>query len=315
MAKKTKNSLGYKKYLLYLAVAVILLAVLVPQREQLIIGLKAIPQADAGWLLMAIGFLFMTYLISAMMYKVLARKRLKIFTTLLVQIATSFTNRVVPAGLGGLGLNTDYLIKTGHTPVESATIVGINSLVAFLSYNTLIIASLFLGGVSFSKLSSSSKIPWWVLIVFFIVFITSLSIVLKNKKIKAWLSNSAKEFKQTIALFKKQPIKLILAYLGATSVTLFFVLTLYSCAQAVGLDVTYPQAFIGYTAGIVIGAAVLTPGGLGGVEAGLYGAFVAYGNQSSLVFAAIITYRLLSYWLPILPGFVCFWWLRHKIQV
>ena len=68
----------------------------------------------------------------------------------------------------------------------------------------------------------------------------------------------------------------------------------------------------GDTTGVIVGMVTPTPGGLGGVEAGLVGAIVAYGNSSSLAFSAVIIYRLVTFWLPIIPGYLCFWLLRRR---
>ena len=62
---------------------------------------------------------------------------------------------------------------------------------------------------------------------------------------------------------------------------------------------------------VALGAAALTPGGLGGVEAGLVAGIVAFGYSTTLAFSAVIIYRLITFWLPILPGYLAFWLLRR----
>lgn len=44
------------------------------------------------------------------------------------------------------------------------------------------------------------------------------------------------------------------------------------------------------------------PGGLGGVEAGMVGVYLAFGTHASLAILAGLSYRLISFWLPTLPG-------------
>ena len=53
------------------------------------------------------------------------------------------------------------------------------------------------------------------------------------------------------------------------------------------------------------------PGGIGGVEAGMIGAFVGFKVKASLAALAVLGYRTISYWLPTLPGAVAYLRLRH----
>jgi uncharacterized protein (TIRG00374 family) len=57
----------------------------------------------------------------------------------------------------------------------------------------------------------------------------------------------------------------------------------------------------------------LAPGGVGAVDAGMIGTFVLFGLPSGEVFAAVLTYRLAAFWLPIPPGIVAFFQLRRTV--
>ena len=52
------------------------------------------------------------------------------------------------------------------------------------------------------------------------------------------------------------------------------------------------------------------PGGVGGVDAGMIGAFVLFGLPDNSVFAAVLVYRFFAFWLPLVPGIVAFFQLR-----
>jgi uncharacterized protein (TIRG00374 family) len=55
------------------------------------------------------------------------------------------------------------------------------------------------------------------------------------------------------------------------------------------------------------------PGGLGGVEGGMIGAFAAFGVNFNLAVLAVIAYRAISFWLPTLPGAIAYFQLRRKV--
>jgi uncharacterized protein (TIRG00374 family) len=60
--------------------------------------------------------------------------------------------------------------------------------------------------------------------------------------------------------------------------------------------------FLVFTFGIALGTATPTPGGLGGIEAGLVAGLIIYHVDSATALATVLLYRLLSYWLPLLVG-------------
>jgi len=55
------------------------------------------------------------------------------------------------------------------------------------------------------------------------------------------------------------------------------------------------------------------PGGLGGVEGGMIGAFAAFGVDFNLSVLAVLTYRGISFWLPTLPGAIAYFQLRRTV--
>ena len=55
-----------------------------------------------------------------------------------------------------------------------------------------------------------------------------------------------------------------------------------------------------------------TPGGLGGFEAALVAGLTALHIAAGPAVAAVLTFRLLTFWLPIVPGFIAFRWLQRR---
>jgi uncharacterized membrane protein YbhN (UPF0104 family) len=81
-------------------------------------------------------------------------------------------------------------------------------------------------------------------------------------------------------------------------------------------DVTVSGAVIvqGFFVGMVANLFPFAPGGVGAVDAGMIGTFVLFGLPSGAVFAAILCYRLIAFWLPLPPGIVAFFQLRKTVQ-
>jgi uncharacterized protein (TIRG00374 family) len=55
------------------------------------------------------------------------------------------------------------------------------------------------------------------------------------------------------------------------------------------------------------------PGGIGGVDGGMIGAFSAFGVPVQLAVVAVLAYRVFSFWLPTIPGAIAFIQLRRTV--
>jgi uncharacterized protein (TIRG00374 family) len=81
-------------------------------------------------------------------------------------------------------------------------------------------------------------------------------------------------------------------------------------------DVSVPLGVViqGFFLGMLANLIPFAPGGVGAVDAGMIGAFVLFGVPSAEVFAAVLTYRVIAFWLPIPPGIVAFFQLRKTVN-
>lgn len=100
--------------------------------------------------------------------------------------------------------------------------------------------------------------------------------------------------------------------LGALAYWGFDIATLWTCFHAFGTPPPLGVIVMAYFVGTLANALPL-PGGLGGVEGGMIGAFLAFGTPASLAVLAVLGYRAISFWLPTLPGAVAFLQLRRTV--
>ena len=71
---------------------------------------------------------------------------------------------------------------------------------------------------------------------------------------------------------------------------------------------------MGFFVGMVANLAPSPAGGVGTVDAGLIGAFVLFGIDENTVFPAILTFRLVGFWLPIPVGVAAWLQLRKTVR-
>jgi putative heme transporter len=100
--------------------------------------------------------------------------------------------------------------------------------------------------------------------------------------------------------------------IGAIAYWGFDIATLWTCFHAFGTPPPIAVIVMAYVVGALANALPL-PGGLGGVEGGTIGAFLAFGTPSSLAILAVLSYRLISFWLPTVPGAFAYLQLRRTV--
>lgn len=100
--------------------------------------------------------------------------------------------------------------------------------------------------------------------------------------------------------------------LGAPAWWGFDVAVLWSCFHAFGAAPPFTVILMCYFVGM-LGNLLPLPGGLGGVEGGMIGAFAIFGVEFNLAVLAVLTYRGIAFWLPTLPGAVAYLQLRRTV--
>jgi putative heme transporter len=103
-----------------------------------------------------------------------------------------------------------------------------------------------------------------------------------------------------------------LGVLGAPAWWGFDICVLWAMFHAFGSPPPFTVIWMAYFVG-TLGNLLPLPGGLGGVEGGMIGAFAAFGVDFNLAVLAVLSYRGISFWLPTLPGAVAYFQLRRTV--
>jgi uncharacterized protein (TIRG00374 family) len=103
------------------------------------------------------------------------------------------------------------------------------------------------------------------------------------------------------------------ALLGAIAFWGFQIAVLWAAFRAFGdappTAVLVQAFFVG-----MLGNLLPIPGGVGGVEGGMIGAFAAFGVDAGLAVVAVLVFRALTFWLPLVPGVIAFFRLRARVE-
>ncbi len=88
---------------------------------------------------------------------------------------------------------------------------------------------------------------------------------------------------------------------------------LWASFEAFGGHVPFAVLVQGFFVGMAANLVPSPAGGVGSVDAGMIAAFVLFGVPSGIVFPAVLTYRVIAFWLPIPPGVVAYFQLRRTV--
>jgi uncharacterized protein (TIRG00374 family) len=100
--------------------------------------------------------------------------------------------------------------------------------------------------------------------------------------------------------------------LGALVYWGFDIATLWAAFHAFGAPPPVPVVVMAYVIGTLANALPL-PGGIGGVEGGMIGVFLAFGVNGGDAILGVLAFRAISFWLPTLPGLLAYFQLRRTI--
>jgi glycosyltransferase 2 family protein len=288
--------------------------VLLPQLANVGDSFRALRSANWGWLAVAVVLSLFTYVASAVGLAGGVPEHLPFVPSVLSQTASSFVNRVTPANVGGMALNVRFLQKAGVDPAEAVTGVGLNAGAGAIVHLVLLV--LFVtwagqGGAGTFKIPSSSKV-----LVVIAVALALVGIVAATRRGRRLLRTHVVGFVRrsvtSIIVLARSPAKLAALFGGSFGVTLAYIGALAAAVAAFDGDLSVAQVGAVYLGASVIAAAAPTPGGLGALEAALVAGLTGVGMASGPAVAAVLSYRLATYWLPIAPGWISFRLLERR---
>jgi uncharacterized membrane protein YbhN (UPF0104 family) len=290
---------------------------LLPQIAQVSSSWHALQHVNWAWLPVIIALSALTYAASAIALIGAVPGHVPFGPAVLAQGASSFINRVSPANVGGMALNARFLHKSGTSTPASVAAVGVNALAGAVMHLVLIVVFFALAGHDLSKafkLPSASKI---LLALAVIIAVTGL--VLATRPGRRWtrrqLIPGARSAAGSLRQAAASPVKLGLLLGGSALITLAYIAGLAASVQAFGGDPGLIVTGAVYLAAAALAAAAPTPGGLGAIEAALVAGLTGVGMQPGPAVSAVLLYRLATYWLPVLPGWLCWRSLQHREYV
>ncbi|WP_327244468.1 lysylphosphatidylglycerol synthase domain-containing protein [Streptomyces sp. NBC_01320] len=276
-----------------------------------------VEQAEWGWVAAALGFSALSYIAAAMSLLGFVPERVPFVKTVLAQVAGSFVKIVAPPAVGGVALNTRFLQRSGVRPGLAVASVGASQLFGLGCHILLLAAFGYLTGTEKtpSSLTPSRTVIAGLLTVAVLVLVVTAIPFLRKFVVTRVRSLFAGVVPRMLDVVQR-PQKLFTGIGGMLLLTILFVMCLDASIRAFsGPDVpqlSYASIAVVFLAGNALGSAAPTPGGMGAVEGALTLGLIAVGLPKEVAAPAVLLYRLMTLWLPVLPGWLCFNHLTRK---
>lgn len=303
------SSAPARRRLIVAVIAAIGLYVILPQLHEFRSSFEQLHHLIWGWVLLAIVLTGLTYMAGALTYLFLSFRALPFRQVLLVQLAAMFMNRLLPAGVGALGTNFNYLRRHQHNMAQAATVVALNNIWGFLGHALLLLVVLAAtGGHGALGFNGTRYVHAFAVILAIVAVVFAAGLLINRRR----FLTAIQTIRTQILSYQTHPQDLLLALGSSMGLTFCNVLSLYCCMLAVGVHLGLAPLFFVFSFGVGAGSVTPTPGGLGGFEAGLTGGFVAYHISASHALTIALLYRLISYWLALIAGAIAFVYVQRR---
>jgi len=274
----------------------------------------AASDASPLWLATALIAAILTVPASALCIVGASGRPLSLGRTSAVELAGTFLNRIAPAGLGRAFISVRYLTHNGLSAERAVSAVAIGSVVCGIAHAIAVVVAWALVArsgaelphlinhtaviaVSFVLLLAAAAAALWLLIRPQMVANLKMRVIVLLKDLRLLTADT------------KASTQLVV---GALGVHFFYLMCFMVSLRAAGIDLDPAVAALAYFAGTALADAAPTPGGLGAAEVALASAVIAVGAPADVSVAGVLIYRLATYWMLSIAGYVSWISLRRK---
>ncbi|MFI1155683.1 flippase-like domain-containing protein [Streptomyces sioyaensis] len=277
-----------------------------------------VSKAGWEWVLVAMFFSALTYIAATMSLLGFVTERVSFVRTVIAQIAGNFVKLVAPAAIGGVALNTRFLQRAGVRPGLAVASVGASQLFGLGSHILLLLIFGYLTGTQEQTPSispSRTVIAGLLTVAVLVLVVTAVPALRKfvSRRVRSLFAGVVPRMLDIL----QRPRKLVTGIGGMLLLTAANVMCLDASIRAFGGGdkITYASIAVAFLAGNALGSAAPTPGGVGAVEGALIAGLTVAGLAADIAFPAVLLFRLLVFWLPVLPGWLAFNYLTRKGEI
>jgi uncharacterized membrane protein YbhN (UPF0104 family) len=281
---------------------------------------KALENAAPGWIAVAIALEVASCLSYVLIFRPVFCNQMPWRRSLQIGLAEVATGSIIPAsGAGGLALGA-WVLHRGGMPTDriarrSVAFFLIKSSVNFVAVAVIgTVWAIGLIGPDISLVGTALPAAAATLAIVAVLLVPRLGPGTPPGpdagKTRRALSATRRSLiggtHEAVELARSRDLTLLA---GAIGYWLFDNLALLAAYAAIGDTPALSIVLMGYLIG-QLGGLLPLPGGVGGIDGGLIGVLVLYGAPLASTVAAVLAYRLILFWVPLImgtPAFLTLW--------
>jgi uncharacterized protein (TIRG00374 family) len=280
--------------------------------------------AKPEWIALAVAFEAMSCVSYVFMFRPIFCQNMPWRTSWEIGLSEVGAGSIVPAsGVGGLALGA-WILREGGMPPEriasrSVAFFLIKSSVNFVAVaviGTLMALGLF--GPDLSPWLTAVPAAGATIVIIAILAVPRLGIGAEagpdaGRARKVW-----SQVRKALIGGTREAVQIIrsrngLVIFGSLGYWAWDNAVLWATFHSLGYSPPLAVILMGYLIG-QLGGLLPVPGGIGGIDGGLIGTLIVYGTPAAATGAAVLLYRVILFWLPLLAGAVAFWSLRRALN-
>jgi uncharacterized membrane protein YbhN (UPF0104 family) len=316
------------------AVAVAVAGLAIQHRSSIGTGGMSLVGADLEWLAFALALTTAVWVAGTAAQLGAVPIRPPLTQLFAVQVAASAVNHVVPGGVGGMAVNVRYLQRSGMSRPAALAAVGLNSVATLVTHLALIAAiwafvpAVQPGGGLVGGLHGGTGLPavfGWLpgggrtvalaAAVLATGVVASAVIAGRDRcwtcasRATTWVTAVADHAGQALrssAAVLRRPGRAGLLWVGSAASPALHALILIAVYNSLSAGLAPLTVALVYLVASSVATLVPSPGGFGALDVTLAAGLVAAGVPTTTSLATVLGYRLLTVWVPLVPGALVF---------
>jgi uncharacterized membrane protein YbhN (UPF0104 family) len=283
-----------------------------------------IAEADPGWLVLAVVFELLSGVSYVLMFRPIFCSRMPWRSSWEIGWSELGMGSIVPAsGAGGLALGA-WILHQGGMPADH---IARRSVAFFLIKSSVnFVAVALIGGLMAvgiwgphkSLLLTALPAGLAVLSIAAVLWLPRVGPGDGAPSDAGRLRRAAAAARRTLVEGIGEAVQIVrwrswLVLIGAVGYWAWDNAVLWAAFHCFGSSPPLSVILMGYLVG-QLGGALPLPGGLVGIDLGLFGMLVAFGTPVAATAAAVLIYRVILFWLPLLVGAGAFFSLRRGLN-
>jgi uncharacterized protein (TIRG00374 family) len=233
-----------------------------------------------------------------------------------LQLAVSYINLAIPSTAGRVAVNIRFFQRHGMAPGTALAAGALDGVSGFVVQAIVLVTIILLTPASLDiDARAAVDSAAWLIIVALVIAAAAIAVVLLVRRVRrfalGWARRLTAEAGHALRGLRS-PRRLALLFGGNLATEVLFALALGTFVAAFGHPIGFGELLLTNISVALLAGLLPVPGGIGVAEGGLTFGLVQAGVPEEAAFAAVLMYRMATFYLPPLWGYVAMRWLERN---